>query len=232
MDPAHAVEPEAPARTAARPPSRHGRRIRKSGIVTILLLDLTGVLYDYSHRARVAALAQASGRSPAQVEDIVFASGFFRRCVRGQMDEPAMREYLGQELGLHGDALDRAWPGGWTPRTAAMQLLRRLHPDVERALVTNNDALMTALLRTAEPIGALVPRMLCSGDLGVGKPDPGAFSAALRILGVRAEDARFVDDTRANVAAAASLGIQSAHTPDTAAFEAALRGWGLLCARQ
>lgn len=194
----------------------------------ILLLDLTGVLYDYSHRARVEALSAASGREPAQIEETVFGSGFFRRCVRGQIDEVGMLAYLGAELGVRGDALDAAWAGGWTPRPAAMDVLRRLRPDVDRALVTNNDPLMTRILRTGDPIGELVPRMLCSGDLGASKPDPGAFAAALRLLGVRAAQARFVDDTRANAEAARSLGIDAAHTPDVRAFEQALVDWDLL----
>lgn len=194
----------------------------------ILLLDLTGVLYDYSHRARVEALCAASGKAPEQIEEIVFGSGFFRRCVRGRIDEAGMRAYLGAELGVHGDTLDGAWAGGWTPRPAAMDVLRRLRPEVDRALVTNNDPLMTGILRTADPIGDLVPRMLCSGDLGASKPDPGAFAAALRLLGVRAAQARFVDDTSTNAEAARTLGIAAAHTPDLAAFERALADWDLL----
>ena len=194
----------------------------------ILLLDLTGVLYDYSHRARVDALCAASGQDPAHIEEVVFGSGFFRSCVRGRIDEAGMLAYLGAELGLIGAALDDAWAGGWTPRPAAMDVLRRLRPDVDRALVTNNDPLMTRILRTADPIGELIPRMLCSGDLGASKPDPGAFAAALRLLGVRAAHARFVDDTRANADAARTLGIDSAHTPDLEALEQALVDWDLL----
>lgn len=194
----------------------------------ILLLDLTGVLYDYSHRARIDALCTASGQAPAQVEEIVFGSGFFRRSIRGQVDEAGMVAYLSTQLGVAGEALDEAWSGGWTPRPAAMDVLRRVRPEVDRALVTNNDPLMTRILRTADPIGTLVPRMLCSGDLGASKPDPGAFAAALRLLGVRAAQARFVDDTRANADAARTLGIDAAHTPDLEAFEQALADWGLL----
>lgn len=194
----------------------------------ILLLDLTGVLYDYSHRARIDALCTASSRPREQVEEIVFGSGFFRRCIQGRIDEAGMVDYLGAQLGLRGEALDGAWSSGWTPRPGAMALLRRLRPEVDRALVTNNDALMTRILRTADPIGELVPRMLCSGDLGASKPDPGAFAAALRLLGVRAAQARFVDDTTANADAARTLGIDSAHTPDLAALEQALADWDLL----
>lgn len=194
----------------------------------ILLLDLTGVLYDYSHRARVEALCGSSGKTADRVEEVVFRSGFFGQCVRGRIDEAGMVAHLGAELGLHGDVLDVAWAGGWTPRPGAMDVLRRLRPDVDRALVTNNDPLMTRILRTADPIGQLVPRMLCSGDLGASKPDPGAFAAALRLLGVRAAAARFVDDTAANAEAARTLGIDAAHTPDLEAFEQALVDWDLL----
>jgi putative hydrolase of the HAD superfamily len=50
--------------------------------------------------------------------------------------------------------------------------------------------------------------LLFSADLGMIKPDPGIFAAALAVLGAAPGDVVFVDDRRANVEAAAALGLR------------------------
>lgn len=52
---------------------------------------------------------------------------------------------------------------------------------------------------------------VCSALVGVGKPDPRIFNAALESLGVRAEDSIFVDDTKREADGAREQGFTSFH---------------------
>jgi HAD superfamily hydrolase (TIGR01509 family) len=50
--------------------------------------------------------------------------------------------------------------------------------------------------------------VFCSGDEGIAKPDPKVFELTLERLGVKPDEAVFVDDTREHVKAAQELGLQ------------------------
>ncbi len=51
--------------------------------------------------------------------------------------------------------------------------------------------------------------LVLSCEVGAAKPDPAIFETALESLGVRAEEALFVDDQRAFCDGAAALGIHA-----------------------
>ncbi|MEV4640510.1 HAD-IA family hydrolase [Actinoplanes sp. NPDC049548] len=66
-------------------------------------------------------------------------------------------------------------------------------------------------------------RRLFSADLGLTKPDPAAFTAALGVLGAHPGDVVFVDDRAENVAVAAELGLRARRftgTPESLALVA------------
>jgi len=60
--------------------------------------------------------------------------------------------------------------------------------------------------------------VILSSDLGIVKPDPEIYLRALRKLGVQPSQAIFVDDRKANAAAAEALGIRSFVFTDTPTF--------------
>ena len=57
----------------------------------------------------------------------------------------------------------------------------------------------------------LFDSVVLSSDIGIEKPDIGIFKHALSELGIEAQDAVFIDDTRDNVLAAESLGMKGMH---------------------
>lgn len=58
-----------------------------------------------------------------------------------------------------------------------------------------------------------------SYEVGCTKPDPRIYQACLSALGVAAETSLFVDDRRANIDAAAALGLQTFHFTDDSSVE-------------
>lgn len=197
----------------------------------LLLLDLTGVLFDYDGPARTAAVAEATGRSYDEVRERVFRSGFFARCIRGEITEAQEREYFRVELGWDApdDEVDRIWATGWTPRRPTLDILGGLSAGVDRALLTNNDPIMRVALGTRFPeLSAVVTTMLSAEHVGAAKPERVAFTGALSLLGAAAADTHFVDDTAANVEAAVGLGIRARRYVGDDQLRADLADWGLL----
>lgn len=70
--------------------------------------------------------------------------------------------------------------------------------------------------------------VVVSGKEKLVKPDPAIYALALARFGLKPGDAVFIDDNRANVDAAAALGIHALHFTDEVALRPQLRALGLL----
>ncbi len=107
-------------------------------------------------------------------------------------------------------------------------VLTALRPQVRLGLLSNATRGSTARLE-ADGVGELFDVLLCSGDIGVAKPDPAAFACALDRLGVAAGRCLFVDDLEENVRFAQRLGMLATHYHHSrhAEFLALLAGHGL-----
>ena len=74
----------------------------------------------------------------------------------------------------------------------------------------------------------LGPNVLVSCEIGIRKPDPKAYLAALKHYGAVSSEAFFVDDSAANIAGAEADGITSFHYTDASdvpALDAAIRAF-------
>jgi putative hydrolase of the HAD superfamily len=97
-------------------------------------------------------------------------------------------------------------------------------------LFSNNPPpFLETLTRMAPDVSAILgENVLVSCQIGVRKPAPEAFRLALARYGARPEDAFFVDDSAANVAGAASIGITTFHytaDADVPALNAAIEAF-------
>ena len=66
--------------------------------------------------------------------------------------------------------------------------------------------------------------VVCSGDVGLVKPDPAIFQLTLDRLGVAPDEAIFIDDSPGHVAAARALGLQGIHFTTAEALASDLGG--------
>ncbi|BDZ43659.1 hydrolase [Paraoerskovia sediminicola] len=86
------------------------------------------------------------------------------------------------------------------------------------------------LFWAAEPAAPAIGRLrdvLVSGEVGVAKPDPRIFGLAVERFGLVPARTVFVDDSEANVAAAAALGFRGLVFTTTAALRSDLRALGI-----
>lgn len=90
--------------------------------------------------------------------------------------------------------------------------------DMMTALVTNAPAENARAMTEALDLAGFFDAEVLAGDLPAGKPDPVAYSTALRKLGVGAEEALAFEDSPSGIASAVgagivTVGIASTHDP-------------------
>ncbi|MGO1001293.1 HAD family hydrolase [Lysobacter sp. CA196] len=93
-------------------------------------------------------------------------------------------------------------------RPAMRELLASAKGTIKLAVLSNATRGSTARL---ERLGLLdhVDIIVCSGDIGIAKPDPESYLYVARRLAIAPERCAFVDDVQTNVDAAIALGMQA-----------------------
>ena len=101
-------------------------------------------------------------------------------------------------------------------------LLSRLAEDYRVVLATNATSRLPSDL---EALGLLhyFHAIANSSRLGVAKPAPAYFQAALQLSGLQASEAVFIDNSTANLIAPRALGMQTIHFDDATNDVAGLR---------
>ncbi|MEK8228965.1 HAD-IA family hydrolase [Oerskovia sp. M15] len=81
--------------------------------------------------------------------------------------------------------------------------------------------------RAAAPAVGLMEDVLVSGRVGLIKPDPRIFEVATERFALEPARTLFVDDSVANVTAAAELGFRTLRFEDAAGLRTTLHGLGI-----
>ncbi|MCB0971150.1 MAG: HAD-IA family hydrolase, partial [Acidimicrobiales bacterium] len=179
---------------------------------TVLVMDLGGVTCRWLPDRRLAALSALSGLPPATIDHQVFESGFDDAGERGRvaLDEftRTLASMLGLETGSPTDrALRHAWGQAFEPDPEVLRVIGEAR--ARRALFTNNGPLLEAAMAASDdlaPVREAFDELVFSWHLGITKPEPEAFARAAERLGAAGGELVLVDDSEANVAAAAHAG--------------------------
>ena len=198
--------------------------------VTTVLFDLDDTLFDHAATARAALAATTAGR-PALAA--VPAEQLYQRygelleemhplVMRGQLPYQQARQlrferllapYEGPVAAAEVAALAERHYAHYQrlrqPVAGARALLQQLRPAYKLGVITNNrTAEQQEKLRFLE-LTSLVDALITSEGVGVLKPDPAIFEAALRQLGARpAETVLVGDNWAADVLGALAVGIR------------------------
>lgn len=197
----------------------------------LVLFDFDGVLARYSRDARLAEIARLAGCSRAQVAAALFDSGLERAYDRGLVDTANYLRRLGDAL--HCTVDEAAWISariaGSRVDPATLELVASVATRVPVGVLTNNGPLMVEAIR--DIVAPLFPmldgRVLCSGALGVRKPERAIFDRALAHFATRACDTLFVDDIFVNVRGARAAGLHADTVVDGRSMRRVLRRYGL-----
>lgn len=197
----------------------------------LLLLDLDDVLADYSRERRCRALAETAGVDADLIQNAVFASGLEKRSDRGEFGLEDYMDRLRSEWGLDIPSADfiAARRAGTRVRQPLLDICRDLAGRVQFGIFSNNGHWLAQHAERIVP--ELMPlfrtRFICSGSLGVAKPDPEAFLLCLQRLGFSPASTLFVDDKADNVEGARKAGLDAFVYRDDNHFQQQLAERGL-----
>lgn len=179
--------------------------------IDVLLFDLGGVLVEFSGVQDVAPLLREK-LSEAEILDRWRHCPHTRQFGIGKLSRQEFGERFVRAWDLNVFPEDflrefRTWSKRLLP--GAVELLASLHPRFRLAALSNSNELHWE--RNTHDLGVtgLFEVAISSHQIGVCKPDPGAYQIALERLGVPPEAVMFFDDVPAHVEAATALGIHA-----------------------
>ena len=192
---------------------------------SLVLFDLGGVVCRFVPEVRLRLLASACGRTPAEVHERLWGSGFSRRCDRGEFRGAEMHErgcaLLGWAAGY--DEFRRAWASAFEPDPDVLALVDAVRRHHATGLLTDNPfVILDSLRHELREVGQRFDFLGFSCGLGSVKPASAVFRAALARARRRPHEVLFIDDVRENVEAAAELGCAAICFTSARDLEAAL----------
>jgi len=189
------------------------------------------VVFTYNPDTRWQAFAEHTGESAQAVRRRLADSGYAQTCDMGRLKgEKAYAEgirLLGKRLSR--ERFIQIWVSAFKPDEAVLELVGELKNRCAVALLSNNSEMVATGLESAYPhVMELFRPRLFSADLGLMKPDPRTFAAALQLLGSDAAQTLLIDDSISNTSTAESLGITSHTFTGAADLRSTLAELGLL----
>ena len=180
-------------------------------MITAIIFDFGRVISAQKPLSLFRGYEDELGLEPGTINFIMFDSEAWQEALAGRKTAEEFWYEIGPELGLNsGDEVDtfrHRYHADEAINEGVLKLIRRLHGNYKLAVLSNSPpglAQWLAEWNVLHPFDVV----FCSGDEGIAKPDTKAFELTLERLGVKPDEAVFVDDTRQHVEAAQELGLQ------------------------
>jgi len=149
---------------------------------------------------------------------LVFESEVSVQAMRGRLSEEAVWQYVARTLGLNAAELEELRRDFWAGDRmdpVLFDFLRRLRPRYRTGLLSNAWDSARQVFTGKYGLGNVLDVLVISAEEGVMKPEARIYQIALERLGVRPEEAVFVDDIEENVLGARKVGLHGVHFRDT-----------------
>jgi putative hydrolase of the HAD superfamily len=188
-------------------------------MISAVISDLGKVVLMFDNTIFYRKMTEVCPLSVEEIRGIVHRSPEFVELFDlGKMSPREFYEWAAGRLGasIGYDEFMGAYADVFWLNRPVLDLLQRLKPKYRLILVSNCDIVRFEFIRKKFPeIGIFDGRVL-SYELGLMKPDPRIYQAALKLARAEPSACIFIDDMAANVEGAAALGINGVlYTPDT-----------------
>ena len=181
-----------------------------------VFFDFGGVLYKTPNLAWLSRLQRVLRNPHADIIDALFASptelAYVMDIMTGRVPEAQVWEQVAARLRLHPRWLARLRAGSLADKRLnqpMIYLLQSLRPRYQTAILSNAGSDFRETFGRAFPVDRWVDEVIISAEEGLAKPDPRIYTLAVERLGVKLEEALFVDDLEENITAARQAGMRA-----------------------
>ncbi len=202
--------------------------------IRAVIFDYGGVLMRTADPTARRELEQQFGMQPGDVYKVVFGNPLWDEALLGHVSTTSFWADVGRQLELNDSELVEFRRVFWSGDRLDEELVALIHDlrdaGYRTAMLSNAPADLRQIVEQLMGItGAFdgFDTVVLSGGEGLMKPDPAIFELALERLGVAAEEAVFVDDSRVNVAAAQQVGLHTTRFRGLSPLRKWLRGLGV-----
>jgi putative hydrolase of the HAD superfamily len=180
-------------------------------MITAIIFDFGRVISVQKPLSLFRNYEDELGLEPGTINFIMFDSEAWQKALVGRKTVEEFWYEIGPELGLNSvdevDVFRHRYRADEAINEGILELIHRLHANYKLAVLSNSPPGLAQWLVDWNVLN-FFDVVFCSGDEGIAKPDPTAFELTLERLGVKPDEAVFVDDTREHVEAAQELGLQ------------------------
>lgn len=195
-----------------------------------VIFDLGNVLIFHDNALLFRRLGERAGLSGDDVGRRLLGDPLWQEANLGRLDGEGIRRNVCGALGIDlPDAEFRAlWSCHFTLNAPMLRLAESLVGRVKLLALSNTNVLHAEHFRPRLPVLERFDHVLLSNEVGLAKPDPAFFRAALERAAVPPARAAFFDDLEEYVRAAQALGIHGRLFRDAAQCAADLRALGVM----
>lgn len=199
-------------------------------MIKAVIFDFGGVIVRTEDTAGRRRWEERLGLEPKALDALVFDCDAAVAATLGQAPESEVWAHVARTLRLDDEQLQACqadfW-GGDRLDTDLLALIRSLRPRYKTGILSNAWSRAREAFTQRFGLDQAVDDILISAEEGISKPDPRIYQLAADRLGVRAEEAVFVDDFAHNVEAARAVGMQGVHYRAGMDVRAALEALGV-----
>ncbi|MCS6993435.1 MAG: HAD family phosphatase [Anaerolineales bacterium] len=180
--------------------------------IRAIYFDLGGVLVRTEDRTPRTHLAEECGLNYREIDQVVFGGGIYSTAARaslGALTEEAHWVSITRRLGLPLSErlrIQEQFFGGDSIDWNLIAFLREARKTHKTGLISNAWEGLRAWIQRQQFTDAF-DHLTISAEVRMVKPMPGIYHHALQALGVRPEEAVFVDDFSENIQACRHLGM-------------------------
>jgi len=194
-------------------------------MIRACVFDMGRVLVDFCHERMLRQMAVVCRCDPAALREYLMESGLLLRYECGEFTEAQMHGFFEEFLGyrIPRDELDRAASDIFTDKPEMLPLLQQLRQHgLKLVLLSNTSRNHFEFIRPRFPFVELFDAYVLSYEVGVLKPDPAIYQAAVATAGCLPEECFFTDDIAENINGAQACGLQAVQFEHRDQFIAAL----------
>lgn len=185
-----------------------------------IVFDFGGVIFDLDYDGAVAAFKRMGLADADQRLDRYHQRGVFELLESGKIGPAEFIDELSKMCNrpLTYAEVQQAWLGyvGGKVDEQKLAYIDELRTRGFRTFLLSNTnpfvqgwAESAAFSESGRPLGSYLEKCYTSFEVGIMKPDTAIFQYMLDDAGLRPEETIFLDDSKANIAAAESIGIQT-----------------------